>query len=120
MVICVLLALVAVSLKATFSYESWRLGRTAGETLRAVYNAQRTYLSDNPTKQVNTITQNDLLPYLPNSPAVFPTLVGLKKVPLSVRVNVTPPVVTAGAGANGEPYDPSGSPTDSLWDVGEQ
>lgn len=115
-VIMVLLILVKVGLSSSRKMEDWKLGRTASETLRTVYSAQRMYLADNPTVSVTTLTSALILPYLPNNAPAMPTVKSLTGTTLSVLVNVSPPVINAGTGVR---YDPSGSFTDSLWDVGE-
>jgi hypothetical protein len=115
-VICVLLALMSTGLYFSYKIGEWKAGKEAGETLRAVYAAQRMYLADHPTAAVNTITSAQLLPYMPNSPSVMPVITSLDDKELDVNVAVSPPVVSDG---NGAAYDPSGSPSDSLWDVGE-
>ena len=45
----------------------------------------------------------------------MPTVTSLSNTSLNIIVNVMPPVVNNGSGVA---YDPSGSTTDSLWDVG--
>jgi type II secretory pathway pseudopilin PulG len=115
-VILVLLTLVGVGLFSSKKMGEWRLGREAGETLRTVYSAQRMYLADNPTKLVSEITTSNLIPYLPNNATAMPTVTSLTGSTLSIKVDVSPPVINAGSGVA---YDPSGSSTDSLWDVGK-
>jgi prepilin-type N-terminal cleavage/methylation domain-containing protein len=115
-VIMVLLALVSVGLFSSRKMDEWKLGRTASETLRTVYSAQRMYLADNPTANVAALTSALIVPYLPNNAATMPTVKSLTGTNLSILVNVSPPVINAGSGVR---YDPSGSYTDSLWDVGE-
>ncbi|MCW1924138.1 prepilin-type N-terminal cleavage/methylation domain-containing protein [Luteolibacter arcticus] len=123
LVISVLLLLITVGLKSTSAFKTWRLAREAGDTLRNVYVAQRTYLADNPTTPVTSLTHALLLPYIQNGPAVFPTAKSLTNTNLNVFVGVSPPFLTATATTSGAVpparYDPSGSTTDSLWDVGE-
>lgn len=120
LVICILIALMGVGMSVSGSARSWKLGRAGSETLRSVYTAQRTYLADHPTSSVTTLTQAALLPYLPGGPATFPTSVSVDGAVLHVRVNLSPPQLTTTAGGtSGTRYDPSGSFTDSLWDVGE-
>ncbi len=116
MVIMVLLALISSGMFVSTKIDEWKLGRLASEQLRSVYSAQRMYLADNPTASVTSLTGPLLIPYLPNRAAAIPTVKSLTGATLSIRVNVTPPVVDAGSGV---PYDPSGSTKDSLWDVGE-
>ena len=93
----------------------WRRGRDAAETLRTVNAAQRMFLSDNPTAQVASITEEQLIPYLPQGMTDLPTVTSLEDEQLGIDITVTPPVVDAGEGVA---YDPSGSPNDGLWDIG--
>jgi prepilin-type N-terminal cleavage/methylation domain-containing protein len=119
-VIFVLLALLTTGFYASNIVGEWKLGRDASETLRTVYVAQRTYLADNPTVPVTSLTQSMLLPYIPNNPTTFPTSKSLTSATLYARVNVSPPYMTTTAGGvSGTRYDPSKTTTDSLWDVGE-
>lgn len=122
-VIMVLLALVAAGFKTGSFLGSWKKGREASDTLRTVYVAQRTFLADNPTTPVTSITHNLLRPYLPGNPATFPTGKSLTGGNLNIFVGASPPYMTTSATTTGTtpqtPYDPSGSTTDSLWDVGE-
>ena len=115
-VIMMLLALVKIGLFSSRKMDEWKLGRTASETLRSVYSAQRMYLADNPTVSVSTLTNDLIRPYMPGNVTVMPTVTSLVKTNLTIIVNVSPPVINAGSGVR---YDPSGSYTDSLWDVGE-
>jgi Flp pilus assembly protein TadG len=116
LVIFVLIALMTTGIYFSSAISDWKRGRDASEVLRAAYVAQRTFLADYPTTDVSTLTRDQLLGYLPNSPATFPTVTSLDGAELDVNVSVTPPVVDSG---DGSPYDPSGKPSDSLWDVGE-
>jgi type II secretory pathway pseudopilin PulG len=115
LVIFLLIALMSTGMFASSAISKWQAGKTASETLRGVYVAQRTYLADYPTTAVTALTQNALLPYLPDRPATFPKVTGLDGVVRDIRVTVSPPVIIQGTGT----YDPSGNPKDSLWDVGE-
>lgn len=115
-VIMMLLALVKIGLFSSSKMDQWKLGRTASETLRSVYSAQRMYLADNPTVSVSELTSALILPYMPGNITVMPTVTSLVKTNLTILVNVSPPVINAGSGVT---YDPSGSNRDSLWDVGE-
>ncbi len=115
-VIMILLALIKIGMFSSAKMNEWKLGRTASETLRSVYSAQRMYLADNPTAAVSAITTALVTPYLPNGVAVMPTVTSLTGSTLNILVNVSPPVINAGSGTS---YDPSGSTKDSLWDVGE-
>jgi prepilin-type N-terminal cleavage/methylation domain-containing protein len=115
-VILVLLSLISTGLFVSRRMDEWRRGREAAETLRAVLSAQRMFLADNPTRTVTSLTAAELVPYLPMGGTTMPTVTSLTNTTLSIIVNVSPPVVNAGTGTT---YDPSGSSTDSLWDVGE-
>jgi prepilin-type N-terminal cleavage/methylation domain-containing protein len=123
MVISVLLLLITVGLKSNNALKSWRLAREASDTLRTVYVAQRTYLADNPTASLSTLTHTLLLPYIQNGPTTFPTAKSLTNATLNVYVGASPPFFTTTSTTSGASaptrYDPSGSNTDSLWDVGE-
>ncbi|PWT87143.1 MAG: hypothetical protein C5B58_00195 [Acidobacteria bacterium] len=109
-IIIILAGIVSLSVQPFVAY---RDGRAAGEALRAVKAAQLMYLADNPATPVNTLTQAMLLPYMPNG--AWPTLPKVGAQQPTINCAVFPPVATLG-GAN---YDPSGSTTDGLWDVGK-
>lgn len=115
-VILVLLTLVSVGVFSSRGIDEWKLGREAGETLRTVHSAQRMFLADNPTTLVANITSANIIPYLPNNAATMPTVKSLTGTNLTIIVSQSPPAINAGGGVV---YDPSGSNTDSLWDVGE-
>jgi len=123
MVISVLLLLITVGLKSNNAFKNWRLAREASDTLRTVYVAQRTYLADNPTTALSALTPALLLPYIQNGPATFPTAKSLTGSNLNVFVSSSPPFLTTSGVVSGSApptrYDPSGSNTDALWDVGE-
>ena len=128
-VIMVLLALIGVGTFSAKNVGDWKLGREAGETLRSIYSAQRMYLADNPTTQVSTLTEKVLIPYIPNVPpattattfqqlqdlGLLAPLESIDGATLTFLVNQSPPKVAV----SGIAYDPSGSTTDSLWDVGK-
>ncbi len=116
LVITVILVLMSISVYSTGAYTDWQKGRAASETLRKVYVAQRLYLADKPNTVVANLTSDDLLPYLLDSSDEFPTIEDLDGNPLTISVSVTPPVALSSGGSL---YDPSGSTTDSLWDIGE-
>ncbi len=111
-VIMVLLALIGTGLGVSQQYQKWQLGRAASEDLRTVYAAQRMFLSDNPTQDIATITEANLIPYLPNRAAAMPTVESSDGNQLTIRVNVSPPVLESSPGVA---YDKS--PGDSLWEV---
>jgi len=115
-VIMVLMAMIGATMYFGGNIEKWRKGKRASQDLREVYAAQRSFLADNPRRTLNTLTANELVPYLPSQAASLPTPEGLSGSALSVKVTVSPPVLLA---PDGTVYDPSGTGEDSLWDVGE-
>ncbi len=115
-VIMVMMTLLGTGLYVSKQYGNWQLGRSAAESLRTVYAAQRMYLADNPTAVVTDITTAQIIPYLPNRSTTMPTVESLTGATLTIRVNATPPNIDDSSGGV---YDPSGTTTDSLWDVGQ-
>lgn len=115
-VIMVMLTLIGTGLYVSKQWTNWQLGRTASEDLRSVYAAQRMFLADNPTTTVSSITAAQIIPYLANRATAIPTVKSLEGNTLTIRQNVSPPNINDGSGGI---YDPSGSTTDSLWDVGQ-
>lgn len=117
-VISVMLLLASVMTIGTGPYIAYRDGRQAGEALRSVYAAQMTYLSDNPAVDLTSLGAADaaarITPYMPTGtwPPVLPKVNGATP---QVLANRMPPVASLDGTT---PYDPSGSTTDNLWDVG--
>jgi hypothetical protein len=111
--IAVILVLVGIASLGVKPYYAYRDGRAAGEALRSVKAAQLMYLADNPSANVANLTQALLLPYMPNG--TWPTLPLVNGVAPTINCTVFPPVAVL----SGATYDPSGSPTDGLWDVGQ-
>ena len=112
-VILILAGIVTMSVKPFVAY---RDGTTAGEMLRSVKAAQLMYLADHPATDItdqNALKQTNLLPYMPQGK--WPTLPSVNGQPTTINFNVFPPVAVLGNST----YDPSGSPTDGLWDVGQ-
>jgi prepilin-type N-terminal cleavage/methylation domain-containing protein len=115
-VIAVILVLVGAASLGVKPYYAYRDGRSAGESLRAVKAAQLMYLSDNPSAAITSLTSGqtgNLAPYLPNG--TWPTLPLVNNVQPTINCAVFPPVAVL----SGATYDPSGSTTDGLWDVGQ-
>ena len=112
MVIVVLLTLISVTAVGIGAYQDWQLGAEAGTNLRAVYNAQRTYLAEHPTAVVDDLTADDVIPYLTDGSSALPTVEDLDGNTLSIEVDKSPPYLEGD-------YDPSGGTTDGQWDVGE-
>ena len=126
-VILVLLTLIGVSVSAITGYNNFRRGTEAAQILRNVYNAQRTYLSENPTVNVDTLDADfadEIIPYLSQTAVdvdgnpEIPTI-ELGDITYGVDVSVIPPVFTVNGAAGATPFDPSGSTSDGLWDVGQ-
>lgn len=113
-VLCVLMALIGTGLYVGGSIKTWRAGRDAAEALRSVHSAQRMFLADNPTVEVANITAAQIIPYLPDKATALPVVKPLRGSALTIRISNMPPVLLQGSTV----YDPSGSSTDNLWDVG--
>ena len=115
-VIFIILSIMGATMYFAGNIGEWNKGKKASAALREVYVAQRSYLADNPRKSVDSLTSNDLIQYLPSGGATLPQVEDLNGNSLSFDVTKSPPLLTE---AGGGVYDPSGSSTDSLWDVGE-
>jgi prepilin-type N-terminal cleavage/methylation domain-containing protein len=114
-VIAVIIVLVGIASLGVKPYYAYRDGRTAGEILRAVKAAQLMYLSDNPSALVTSLTggsTGNLVQYMPTG--YWPTLPLVNGIAPTINCAVFPPVAVL----SGSTYDPSGSTTDGLWDVG--
>lgn len=111
-VIAVLLLLIGIVSLTVGPYTAYRDGQTAGEILRSVKTAQMMYLADNPSTPVSSLTKALLQPYMPN--ATWPTLPTVGAQQPTINCAVFPPVAVL----NGQTYDPSGSTTNGLWNVG--
>ena len=115
-VIGILLTMVGSGFYIGAQIGDWRRGRSAAESLRTVYAAQRMYLADHPTTPVSSLTPELLIPYLPAGATKMPTVLSLDGAELAILVTVSPPVVNDGGG---KAYDPSGKSNDGLWDIGK-
>jgi prepilin-type N-terminal cleavage/methylation domain-containing protein len=116
-VITMILILIGAASLGIKPYYAYRDGRAAGEMLRAVKAAQLMYLSDNPSAALTSLTggvSGNLTPYMPNGS--WPTLPLVSGTAALINCTVFPPVAVLTVG--GASYDPSGSTTDGLWDVG--
>jgi prepilin-type N-terminal cleavage/methylation domain-containing protein len=109
-VILILVSIVSLGIKP---YMTYRDGRAAGEMLRSVKAAQLLYLADNPSTAITALTPALLTPYMPNG--TWPVLPPVGASTPTINCTVFPPVAVLG----GTTYDPSGSTTDGLWDVGQ-
>ncbi|MBV8216563.1 MAG: type II secretion system protein [Verrucomicrobia bacterium] len=112
LVISILVLLSGLASIAVPPFIAYSNGRKAGEALRAVKAAQLMYLADNPATPVANLTQALLLPYVPNG--AWPTLPSVNGVTPTINCTVFPPVAVL----NGTTYNPTGSTTNGLWNVG--
>jgi len=113
-VIAMMLALASITTFSVGNMTEWKQAREAGESLRSVYLAQKAYLADHPSKDIDTLTEQELIPYLPNRVGAMPSVQSRQKTALTIDITVMPPVYLSG----GTAYDPSDTNSDSLWDVG--
>ena len=114
LVIGLMLTLAGIVAYTVSSMSDWKNGRDAAEKLRAVYLAQKSFLADQPAKDLTTFTEAEIIPYLPGNPGAMPTQTGNDGEALVFNIQVMPPTLTLA----GSVYDPSASPKDGLWDVG--
>ncbi len=112
-VIAVIAVLVGISVASIDGYRDWEKSVRAGEQLQSVYAAQRLFLSDFPTRDVDSIREADIIPYLPDRTGALPVVEDLDKMPLGFDLTVSPPTLTQG----GIAYDPT-PPNDGRWDTG--
>lgn len=115
MVILMLLTLIGAGVFTSRKIGEWQRGKEASATLQTVWSAQRMFLADNPTRLPTSLTTTDIIPYMPNGATSVPSVTSLTNTQLAIMVNRFPPVVNNGSGGV---YDPSGTSTDGLWDVG--
>ena len=115
-VIMVIMAMIGTTMYFGGNIDEWRKGKQASESLREVYAAQRGFLADNPRRTLSSLTESELVPYLPSGGSSLPKPEGLNNNTLTINVKVSPPVLLK---EDGTVYDPSGSNEDSLWDVGK-
>lgn len=112
--LALMMSLAAVVVYTASGVGDWKKARNASIELRNVYVAQKSYLADNPTRRIADVTSADLVPYLTGGATAIPTIEAINGSALTININVIPPVASSGGSA----YDPSGSSTDGLWDVG--
>ena len=115
LVMLLLLTLTGAFFASAGSLGDWQKAKEASSILREVEVAQREFLANNPQRDISTITEAEVMSYLPGSPSSLPTTRDLDGGNLTVKVSVSPPVFLRG----GSVYDPSSSDNDSLWDVGK-
>ena len=110
--LALLMGMTSIVVFSMAGISDWKRARDAGLDLRAVYIAQKGYLSDHPTSDITSVVAADLLPYLPQGFSGIPAPEDLEGNILTVNFNVVPPRFSNG-------YDPSDATDDSLWDVGK-
>lgn len=124
-VMVVMLTLIGVGFSTFRGYNNWKKGAEAGTRLRSVHSAQLTYLAENPTLQVASLTMDDIIPYLANGGGFLTSTVtdpanltatdifilDLSDNALQIKVDKSPPYITGN-------YDPSGKTDDGQWDTG--
>lgn len=112
--LALMLTFATITIFSVSGIKNWKLGRIAGEELRAVYLAQKSYLADHPVDNIANVSSAELIPYLTGGRTQIPAVVSLEGETLAITFTTIPPTVASGGGV----YDPSGSNTDSLWDAG--
>lgn len=112
LVIGIMVILISTTTIGISYYKDWSQGLSAGEDLKAVYQAQKLFLADNPTTALASLTSADITPYLPNGMAAIPTVTDLDGGTRTIIITVSPPTLSGG-------YDPSSSTSDSVWDAGK-
>ena len=115
LVILLLLTLTGAFFASSGSLGDWQKAKEASSILREVEVAQREFLANNPQRDVSTLTEAEVISYLPGNSTTVPTAKDLDGNTLTINVAVSPPLLLSG----GTVYDPSGSNNDSLWDVGK-
>ena len=111
-VLGILLALTGIISVSMSGVTKWKLAKNAGEDLRVVYIAQKTYLADHPTADPSLFDAADLLPYLPSGTVANQSVELEDGSSVIIDFKVMPPVLTGIT-------DPSGDTADGLWDVGK-
>lgn len=110
LVISIIVLLSSIVTVGVSYYRNWTTGAQAGEDLKAVYQAQKLYLADNPTELPRNLTWDLIKPYYPGvAPAAAPTITGSDDKPYDINFDKMPPTSAYG--------DKTG-PGDSIWDTG--
>ncbi len=112
--LALMLTFATITIFSVSGIKNWKLGRIAGEELRAVYLAQKSYLADHPVNNIADLTSAELIPYLTGGRIQIPVVESLEGEMLAITYTTIPPTVSSTGGI----YDPSGSASDSLWDAG--
>lgn len=115
LVISLMLGLATIVGLNMSAMKNWQKGKDASLSLQAVFAAQRAYMADHPTANIAQVSSSQLQVYLPLGWASMPSFVSLNGDALTLDFNSMPPKLYFG----GAVYDPSGSPSDGLWDTNQ-
>jgi prepilin-type N-terminal cleavage/methylation domain-containing protein len=115
LVISLILGLIAIVGLNMSAVQKWQRGKDASLGLQAVFSAQRSYMADHPTANIAVVSAAQLQVYLPLGWSTMPTFLNLDDEPLTLDYNIMPPKLYFG----GTVYDPSGKPSDGLWDTAQ-
>ncbi len=115
LVMALLLGLSTFAGLTVSSIRDWQRGKDASLSLQAVFAAQRAWMADHPTGDIELVSSAQLQTYLPEGWYAMPAFVSLSGESLTLDYNVMPPLLYT----SGVVYDPSGAPDDGLWDVGK-
>lgn len=110
LVLAVMLSMSAVVYYSLGGIDKWKKGKSAAESLRVVYMAQKIYLADNPTANISDLTEADLVPYMANGATSIAPVEDYPSSTQTIDWTVMPPTVG---------IDHSGALDDGLWDVGK-
>ncbi len=112
--LALMLSFASIAIFSINGIKDWKRGRVAGEELRVVYLAQKSYLADNPVAEIAELTAAELIPYLTGGRLQIPEVESNDGEMLAITFTTIPPTIHSAGGI----YDPSDSTSDSLWDAG--
>ena len=115
LVIGLVIALTSFIGLSVIAVRDWQTGKSASLSLQAVYSAQRSFMADHPTTQIDAVSTSQLESYLPQGWSSMPVFIGLDDEALTLDHSVMPPRILN----NGSIYDPSGKNNDGIWDLGK-
>ena len=123
LVIAVMITLISTVTLGVSAYRDWQHGLEGGEAIKAVYQAQRLYLADNPTTDPTDLVFTHIDPYFPNRlNAVDSGTAGIVRLPdvidpdgakgnFTVNFALPTPIMHSHTDKTGD--------NDGLWDVGK-
>jgi|APTNR8051073442_1049403.scaffolds.fasta_scaffold41013_2 type II secretory pathway pseudopilin PulG len=115
LVIGLVIALTSFIGLSVIAVRDWQTGKSASLSLQAVYSAQRSFMADHPTAQIDAVSTSQLESYLPQGWSSMPVFIGLDDEALTLDHSVMPPRILN----SGSIYDPSGKNNDGIWDLGK-